>query len=69
MMPHVGKNVYGHYDHARIALALDAVRSGRCTQRNAAKEFGIPRTTIGDRLRGKIADDARSGSSTVLPKT
>ena len=28
MMHHVGKNVYGHYDHAKIALALDAVRSG-----------------------------------------
>ena len=35
----------------------------------AAKEFGIPKTTLDDRFRGKIADDARSGSSTVLPNT
>ena len=34
----------------------------------AAKSFGIPRTTLGDRLRGRIHDEARPGRRSVVPK-
>ena len=60
-------NNYFCWGYIYIYIYIYIFRSGRCTQRNAAKEFGIPKTTLGDMLRGKIADDARSDSSTFYP--
>ena len=66
-MPHKGKGVYCRYDHVAIGLALNAVRSGSMSANMAAKTYGVPRSTIGDRLRGKVEDDAHPGNDPVIP--
>ena len=68
-MPAVKKNkgLYCTYDRTRIIDALDAVRTGRLSQRQAAITYSIPKTTLGDRLRGSVPDDAIVGKAPALP--
>ena len=50
-------------DH--MIAAIKSVRSGQSI-RAAAKEFNIPRQTLGDRITGKVGENAKSGPSTKL---
>ena len=60
----------GHYrtKYRQEALdnALKAVRSDGMSHASAAKRFGVPRTTLIDRLKGRIEDDVAMGAKTVL---
>ena len=59
---------YRQYAKDRLSIALEMVRSGALSTRAAAKTYGVPKSTISDKIRGKVQDDARSGPATVLTK-
>lgn len=46
--------------------ALTEVKSGRCTVRQAAKEFGVPKSSLGDRVSGRVAPGSRSGPAQLI---
>lgn len=47
--------------------ALIEVKSGRCTVRQAAKEFGVPKSSLGDRVSGRVTPGSRSGPAQLIP--
>ncbi|MEW8544909.1 MAG: helix-turn-helix domain-containing protein [Candidatus Thiodiazotropha sp.] len=65
-MPHVGKGVYAQYDPTKFADAIEAVREGMSV-RKAAKAYGVPRSTLSDRITGRVSEDAVLGKSPVIP--
>ena len=44
-----------------MQAAIDAVKSGRMGVNRAALEFGVPRTTLKDRIAGRVVHGTRSG--------
>jgi DNA-binding MarR family transcriptional regulator len=48
------KRRYASYGQEQLDAAVALVRSGKASQRAAAKEFGIPQATISDHLRGRV---------------
>lgn len=46
--------------------ALTEVKSGRCTVRQAAKEFGVPKSSLGDRVSGRVTPGSRSGPARLI---
>ncbi|KAL6098939.1 uncharacterized protein ACO6RY_17964 [Pungitius sinensis] len=46
--------------------ALMEVKSGRCTVRQAAKEFGVPKSSLGDRVSGRVTPGSRSGPAKLI---
>ena len=51
-----------------MELALSAVRNEGVSHSAAARQYGVPRTTLIDRLKGRISDNAVMGAKTVLNK-
>lgn len=49
--------------------ALTEVKSGRCTVRQAAKEFGVPKSSLGDRVSGRVTPGSRSGPAQLITST
>ena len=45
-----------HYSDEDMAMALEMVRSGQMTKTKAALTFGVPRTTMHDRLSGRTPE-------------
>ena len=62
----MSRRPYHSYDRAALDSALRAVREEGMGQRSAAKTFGVPHTTIQDRLKGRVADGVMMGKKTVL---
>ena len=54
------------YNPISIANALQAVRQDGMKHGTAAKRFGIPKTTLLDRLKGRVADHSKMGAPTIL---
>lgn len=52
-----------------MRLALENVRSGQMSKAEAARQFGIPKTTILDKLAGRVPNESRPGPSTAPSKT
>jgi hypothetical protein len=50
-----------------LELAVAAVKCGRLSIRGAAKEFSVPKSTLSDRVTGRVSQDASPGKETVLP--
>lgn len=46
--------------------ALIEVKSGRCTVRQAAKQFGVPKSSLGDRVSGRVTPGCRSGPAQLI---
>ncbi|XP_076025081.1 uncharacterized protein LOC143014944 [Genypterus blacodes] len=46
--------------------ALVEVKSGRCTVRQAAKQFGVPKSSLGDRVSGRVTPGSRSGPAQLI---
>lgn len=67
-MPHKGKNIRSQYDKNNLKQAVGAVQSGTMSVREAAQQFGIPRSTIYDRVSGRVSMDTSPGKQTVFPK-
>ncbi|MES9883347.1 MAG: helix-turn-helix domain-containing protein [Sedimenticola sp.] len=65
-MPHTGKGLYAKYDRGLIEKAVAAVRGG-LSLRQASKKYGIPRSTISDRVTGKVADGSSLGRKPTFP--
>ena len=53
------------YDSKIMGLALSQVKSGMSIQK-AAKLYGVPRSTLGDKVRGVVPEVGKSGPGTVL---
>lgn len=59
----------GHYKlwtEERMEKALDAVVSKHASIRRAALDYGVPKSTLGDRVSGRVLPGSVSGPSTYL---
>ncbi|XP_064384358.1 uncharacterized protein LOC135342254 isoform X2 [Halichondria panicea] len=57
---------YKHWDLKTVSTACSAIRNGTLSQRRAAEEYGIPRSTLGDYYRGSTLPGAKSGPNKYL---
>ena len=48
--------------------AMDAVKSGQLGVNRAAEQFGVPKTTLKDRLSGRVEHGSKSGPAPYLTK-
>ena len=65
-MPHKGKGLYGQYDLESLQLALEAGKNGM-SMRKAAKQYGVPKSTLNDRSTGKKPPSVQFGRKPVIP--
>ena len=59
--------MYWQYERADLQKAVEAVRQGSMSLRQAASTYSIPRSTISDRVTGKIQDGATMGKQSAIP--
>ena len=50
----------------KISLALSEIQEGRLSVRRAAEAYGIPKSTLSDRLTGRVNSSSHSGPSRYL---
>ena len=60
---------YKLWTEEKIRLACEAVKCERYTYRRAELEFGVPKSTIRDRISGKTLPGATSGPEWYLTDT
>ena len=60
-MPHKSKGIYTKYSKLQLDMAVSMVRSGKLTLRAASKRYKVPRSTISDRITGKISPGSVPG--------
>lgn len=60
------KKVYQNYDAIQLDKAVAAVKAGTSV-RKASQQFGVPRTTIHDHVKGKGEPGARPGKPPAIP--
>ena len=53
--------MYCDYGAERMVRALEAVQRGELSVRRAAEEYGVPKTTLQDKVAGMYAINAQSG--------
>ena len=56
---------YKQYEQSRMLRALNAVREGQSIRR-AALEYGLPKSTLGDRMSGRVTHGTLSGPPRYL---
>ena len=62
------KNIYkASYMKEDLQQAVE-VRADRMSLRAASKKYGVPRSTISDRVTGRVNEEATSGRPPVLPR-
>ncbi|KAK9539464.1 hypothetical protein VZT92_004570 [Zoarces viviparus] len=49
-----------------MAQALQEVKAGRLTLRQAAQQFGVPKSSLSDRVSGRVSSDCVYGQRTLL---
>ena len=54
------------YSKEAMAAALEAVRSGGMSRHEASRRFGVPRTTLKDKLNGRYGDAGSIGRKPFL---
>ena len=52
---------YKHWSAQNMTQAYSAVINDGMSVRRSALEYNVPRSTLGDRVSGKVLDGARSG--------
>lgn len=62
----IGRKKKKKWTEEAMERALSEVRSGRCTVRQAAKEFGVPKSSLGDRVSGRVTPGSRSGPAQLI---
>ncbi|XP_051902951.1 uncharacterized protein LOC127588313 [Hippocampus zosterae] len=62
----IGRKKKKKWTEEAMAHALIEVKSGRCTVRKAAKEFGVPKSSLGDRVSGRVTPGCRSGPAQLI---
>lgn len=61
------ESVYRTYTDDNFTKAIDAIKSGRISQRKAASVYSIPQATLSDHMRGRVKDGASAGRKPVIP--
>ena len=56
------------WSEEQMSLAVEAVRSGEMGVRRAHQEFGVPKSTLHDRISGRVQEGAVSGPQAYLTK-
>lgn len=67
-MARKSKHIYSKYDERCLKQAVQSVKAGVISLRQASKQYGIPKSTISDRLTGKIQTDAKPGCPPAVPR-
>lgn len=62
----VYRGEYKQWSEERMALAVDAVMKDGISVRRAAEEYDVPKSTLGDRISGRILPGAVSGPGKYL---
>lgn len=62
----IGRTKKKKWTEEAMEHALAEVKSGRCTVRQAAKEFGVPKSSLGDRVSGRVTPGCRSGPAQLI---
>lgn len=57
---------YGGYSSVSMEKAYEAVAAGKMCVQKSADTYGVPRSTLHDRVSGKVALNARSGRKRLL---
>ena len=68
LAPHVTTRpeVYKQWNNERMTRAMKAVSEEGMSVRRAASEFNVPRSTLNDRINGKVVHGTLSGLSRYL---
>ncbi|XP_061659558.1 uncharacterized protein LOC133491874 isoform X2 [Syngnathoides biaculeatus] len=62
----IGRRKKKKWSEEAMTHALMEVKSGKCTVRQAAKEFGVPKSSLGDRVSGRVTPGSRSGPAQLI---
>lgn len=62
----IGRKTKKKWTEEAMEQALIEVKSGRCTVRQAAKQFGVPKSSLGDRVSGRVTPGSRSGPAQLI---
>ena len=62
----ISRTSYKSWDEQQLRLAFEAVERGSMSVRRAAEQYGVPRSTLHDRLSGKVQFGAVSGPPKYL---
>ncbi|XP_077597392.1 uncharacterized protein LOC144213026 [Stigmatopora nigra] len=62
----IGRKKKKKWTEEAMEHALAQVKSGRYTVRRAAKEFGVPKSSLGDRVSGRVTPGSRSGPAQLI---
>ncbi|KAM9728785.1 uncharacterized protein ACNS7B_016605 isoform 1-T1 [Menidia menidia] len=62
----IGRKKKKKWTEDAMERALIEVKSGRSTVRQAAKEFGVPKSSLGDRVSGRVTPGSRSGPAQLI---
>ena len=54
------------YNPQNMAMAIEMVRNGQMSKKGAAKAYGVPKTTLLDKLSGRVPVKTGLGRKTVL---
>ena len=60
---------YKSWDGVKMAQAFTSVTQERMSIREAALQYGVPKSTLGDRLSGRVLSGATSGPQMYLDKS
>ena len=61
------KNLVRRWELENLEKAVQAVKSGQLSQREAATKFGIPKSTVGDYCSGKSELGCALGRPQAIP--
>lgn len=67
-MPKKGKNIRCQYSVKSLSLAVDMVKNNHMSIRQVAKHFNVPKSTIPDRISGRVDEGAKRRKAMVFPK-
>ena len=56
------------WSNESMEKALQAVKDGQCKIKEAAREFNVPRTTLQDRISGRVVHGVKPGPKPYLNK-
>ena len=62
-------SLYKHWSEARHQSAYAAVKDGRFSVRSAAEEYNVPKSTLSDRVTGRVKFGAHCGPVRYLSDT
>ncbi|XP_069002783.1 uncharacterized protein [Embiotoca jacksoni] len=62
----IGRRKKKKWTEEAMERALIEVKAGRCTVRQAAKEFAVPKSSLGDRVSGRVTPGSRSGPAQLI---